>query len=522
MISSQLFEAYLACPTKCLLQARGVSAKDNAIATWFENRKAEYLRAGIKRFQSTPGIVFDRAVAAPGFDTKIHAIQTVRLKGKNQLVPLRFVNKNKLSRTDRLVVGFDGVVLSKSSRVRVDVGRLIHGDEFSTVRVKIDALSKEVAKLVERITELQGNSSEVDPILNRHCPECEFRDYCRRKATDKNDLSLLSSLPAQERLRWNRRGIFTVNQLSYAFRPRRRAKRFVGRPEKHHHSLQALAIREKKIYLVGAPSLHIDGTPVFLDVEGIPERDFFYLIGVSWEQEGTLHRRYFWANLGADEEHIWHSFLDLLTTIDSPLLVHYGSFETTFLNKMRRRYGEPVEGTLAARAISSSTNLLSVLFAHVYFPTYSNSLKDIARLLGFEWTDPLGSGLQSIVWRHQWEESGDVNLRERLITYNAEDCDALRIITGVIRAMAAGDEALANPEIVRVESLTKSLGSKWRAFESPIEDLVQINATAHWNYQRNHVFIRSKPIRRSLRKARPTRRPSTRDGDRAENIRLLS
>ena len=41
-----------------------------------------------------------------------------------------------------------------------------------------------------------------------------------------------------------------------------------------------------------------------------------------------------------------------------------------------------------AKAIASSVNLLSLIFAQVYFPTYSNGLKEIARFLGFEWTDP--------------------------------------------------------------------------------------------------------------------------------------
>lgn len=49
--------------------------------------------------------------------------------------------------------------------------------------------------------------------------------------------------------------------------------------EKYHHSLKALAIREKKIHIVGNPELKIEGTPVYLDVEGLPDRGFYYLIG---------------------------------------------------------------------------------------------------------------------------------------------------------------------------------------------------------------------------------------------------
>src|SRR5215467_4789065 len=52
-----------------------------------------------------------------------------------------------------------------------------------------------------------------------------------------------------------------------------------------------------------------------------------------------------------------------------------------------------------AKAIKSSINVLSFLYAQVYFPTYSNSLKETARYLGFAWTEPSSCGLQSILWR---------------------------------------------------------------------------------------------------------------------------
>ena len=79
-------------------------------------------------------------------------------------------------------------------------------------------------------------------------------------AVEKDDLSLLANLPDKERSRLNCKGIFTVSQLSYTFRPRRRIKRLAAKPEKYHHSLKALAIRERKIHIVGDPQLQIEGT----------------------------------------------------------------------------------------------------------------------------------------------------------------------------------------------------------------------------------------------------------------------
>jgi hypothetical protein len=68
---------------------------------------------------------------------------------------------------------------------------------------------------------------------------------------ETDDLSLLASMSAKERRKLRTKGIFTVTQLSYTFRPRRRPKRLRDKREKYHHSLKALAIREKKIHIVG-------------------------------------------------------------------------------------------------------------------------------------------------------------------------------------------------------------------------------------------------------------------------------
>ncbi|MCK1326571.1 hypothetical protein IVA94_38475 [Bradyrhizobium sp. 156] len=55
--------------------------------------------------------------------------------------------------------------------------------------------------------------------------------------------------------------------------------------------MRALAIRENKIHAVGIPDLKLKGTPVFLDVEGLPDRDFYYLIGISVARQSRWESR---------------------------------------------------------------------------------------------------------------------------------------------------------------------------------------------------------------------------------------
>ena len=153
--------------------------------------------------------------------------------------------------------------------------------------------------------------------------------------------------------------------------------------------MKALAIREKKIHIVGSPELKIEGTPVYLDVEGLPDRDFYYLIGVRVGNGESAVQYSLWADTVEDEGKIWREFLAILETVEKPVLIHYGSYETDFLKRMCARYGSPCQNSSESKAIGSILNLLSFTFVQIYFPVWSNSLKDAAGFLGFS-LDSLG------------------------------------------------------------------------------------------------------------------------------------
>jgi hypothetical protein len=323
-----------------------------------------------------------------------------------------------------------------------------------------------------------------------------------------DDLSLLRGMSEKERKNLRSKGIFTVTQLSYTFRPRRRPKRMRDKREKYHHSLKALAIREKKIHIVGSPELKVEGTPIYFDVEGLPDRGFYYLIGARiGSGESAVHHS-LWADTAADEGKIWREFLGILATVEKPVLIHYGSFETTFLKSMRQRYGGPPDASVAATAIKGAVNLLSFIFGKIYFPTHSNGLKDIARFLKFSWSDLTSSGTQSIIWRREWEESKILTLKQNLITYNSEDCMALELVATTVGELGQqASKTTMGPgegDVVNVDSL-KNQKTKWGNFSSSIPGFEEINKAAYWDYQRDRVYARSNKIlkRIALRKRIP-------------------
>src|ERR1035437_7657251 len=481
-ITPAIFDAFLKCVTKCHLRSLGEIGSGNEYAQWVRGRDESYRGEAVRRLQEAVpetesavappatenlkaakwrlavGLVAQTPARSPDgqvreappneqraklgapcaeqlLESRLHAVERVPSEGRGkpvQFISIRFVFRNKLTKDDRLLLAFDALVFSQVLGREVGLGKLIHGDDHATLTVKTSALAGEVRKRLEKLAVLLSNPAPTDLILNRHCVECEFQERCRKIAVEKDDLSLLARMSATERQKLRSKGIFTVTQLSYTFRPRRRPKRLRDKREKYHHSLKALAIREKKIHIVGSPELKLEGTPVYLDVEGLPDRDFYYLIGLRIGHGDSAVQHSLWADTVADEGKIWREFLALLNRIENPVLIHYGSYETIFLRRMSDRHGKAPTRSIPDATFERAVNLLSVVFAQVYYPCHSNGLKEVAKYLGFQWSDDTATGMKSIVWRQEWETSRAAAAKEALLVYNAEDCQALEVVSNCL------------------------------------------------------------------------------------------
>jgi predicted RecB family nuclease len=527
-ITNDLVETFLKCPTKCFLRSRGEAETGDAYAAWVQTKNDVFRIEGTKRLVA--GVAPDKCVIgtqamgslkpaqwhlgieftvqSQNLQCSCHAVEQIPSAGRGrtaQFVPIRFVFRNKLNRDDKLLLAFDARVLSEALSREVGLGKIVYGENYATLKVKTPVLARDVRKLTDKIGTLLASPSSPDLVLNRHCAECEFQNRCRQKAIEKDDLSLLSGMAEKERTDFNSKGIFTVTQLSHTFRPRRRPQGLRDKRERYHHSLKALAIREKKIHIVGSPEMKIEGTPVYIDFEGLPDRDFYYLIGVRIKAGDSVVHHSLWADSPSDEGRIWREFLSKLVEVENPVLIHYGSFETVFLKRMSQRYGAPPTGSLAAKALESPINLLSVIFGQIYFPTYSNGLKDIAGWLGFKWSDQDASGVQSIRWRDTWEQTKTSLAKEKLIAYNLEDCAALELTTRAVAQTVRQDigpssEAPQGFEVVVADNLDSKM-SLWPRFRSSIDGFETINKAARGDYQRDTIYVRSDAkLKRAKRK----------------------
>src|SRR6266849_3053780 len=447
-------------------------------------------------------------------ESSLQAVERIPSDGHGrsaQFIPHRFEFANKLAKEHKLLLAFDALLLSEALGREVNLGKIVHGDSHATLKVKIPAFASEVRKRIKEITALLAGNSPPDLVLNRHCGQCEFKTRCSTQAMEKDELSLLSGISEEDRQRLHSKGIFTVTQLSYTFRPRRRRRESRGKQEKHHHSLRALAIRENKIHAVGIPDLTLKGTPVFLDVEGLPDRNFYYLIGIRIQTAEGSAQYSFWADDVKEEKLMWNDFLGVLSEITNPHLIHYGTYETTFLKRMCDRHGRPPAGSQAATAMDHATNLLSFIYAQIYFPTYSNGLKEIAGYFRFRWSGSLMSGLETIVWRHRWEASRDPALKQTLLDYNRQDCEALELVADKLVDLhhaAPANGMSSQGEVVLTSNIKRESPYGFKRNQFVFPEMEIINKAAYWDYQHERVYVKSRPQSTRKRERHTARRPS--------------
>ncbi len=468
-----------------------------------------------------PRIIVDATATAGNVRSLIQLMERVEDgggKGPPSFVPVMFVRNDKITQWDKLLLTFQAHALASVLGTLPAQARIVHGKEYRALRVRIEPLVGQVRGLIEQIEADLRRDSPPTLTLNGHCNECEFRGACRVIAEATDDLSLLRGLSGKEVEKLRGRGIATVAQLSHTYRPGRRGKRRAGAARKHEPALQALALRELRVFVLDRPPMPVPHVALYLDVEGVPDRDSYYLIGLLAVAEGRCTSYSFWADDSTQEMAIWRACAEVIEGFADYTVYHYGRYEQGFLDRMKRS-ADDSEAAVIDRIRSKSCNVLAVIYSHFYFPTHSNSLKDIGKLLGAGWSADDASGIQSLAWRLTWESSRDEALKQQLLLYNREDCSALRKVTEFL--LSACNDGMApsetGPPVASAEDIRQEGPFRFQKTEFFCPELDHINRCAYSDYQREKVYVRTSPaIRKSLRRKQRLRKRTLRINERIE------
>ena len=150
-----------------------------------------------------------------------------------------------------------------------------------------------------------------------------------------------------------------------------------------------------------------------------------YLIGAVYRRaDGPPNFVPFFAESPDEVEANLLEFLRWAKTLEDPVFYHWHVYEKTQLNKMVEHYG--IGSDLANVVMDNMVDLSPAATKTFAFPCYGQTLKDVAKSLGFSWRqdDVTGVGSMALYW--QYLDSGGLNVeaRRKIVIYNEDDCRA--------------------------------------------------------------------------------------------------
>jgi uncharacterized protein len=197
-------------------------------------------------------------------------------------------------------------------------------------------------------------------------------------------------------------------------------------------------------YLKGSVDLPSTEIELFFDIETDPMRDICYLHGFVERRGGKIGtERYvaFFAETPTleGEERAFAEAWTYVRSLRPCAIYYYSPYERTNWRSLRKCYPhvaveEEIEALFAA---DTTVDLYTdVVRPKTEWPTRDYSIKTLASFLGFKWRDSNPSGAASIEWYHRWVESGDPEIRQRILDYNEDDCVATRVLLDGVREMS--------------------------------------------------------------------------------------
>ncbi len=408
-------------------------------------------------------------------------VESSSFLGAYSYEPAICVGTHSINKEQKLELLFAGYVLGKIQGKVPEHGKIIDVDGISH-QLKLGESDNILLPLLRPLqTWITVSSPEPPPLLlNSHCPSCQFRDLCQARAVKEDNLSLLAAIKPKDVHYYEKKGIFTVKQLSYVYKPRRPSKRAKNPQATHKPELQALAIRTGKIYLQQIPTFSRQNVELFFDIEGIPDRHLYYLIGLVICEDNTCSYHAFWADTAPDEGHMWSTFLETVSQYPNAPLYHYGSYDLRAIRTLSKRYKTAIAG-LEKRLININTSL----YGKVYFPVRSNGLKEIGHFLGARWTAANASGLQSLVWRYYWDQTRDMQYQGLLVTYNQEDCLALKVLVDELSNIKESAQTLSHVDFI--DQPKRQTTPSGEEVHNQFETLLEF---AHANYDKKKIRFR--------------------------------
>jgi predicted RecB family nuclease len=291
------------------------------------------------------------------------------------------------------------------------------------------------------------------PAYGGVCKNCVWYSHCINRLEEMNDLTLISDLGRAKRdvmiTKIPTIQTMASSELTDFIDGKKTIFPRIGPSTliKFQERAKLISAVEGKPHLTSVVNLPNADKELFFDIEVDPWRDFVYLHGfverISDDNE-TERFAYFLAEelSPAQEERAFAEAVNYLLESQPCAIYYYSKYERTWYRNLAKKYphictSEQIEDLFDPR---KAFDLLDVVKKSTEWPTRDTSIKTLAQYLGFKWKDAHPSGAASIEWFYRWNESGDPEIRKRILEYNEDDCRAMRWLVDGIKAMRLAPE----------------------------------------------------------------------------------
>ena len=326
---------------------------------------------------------------------------------------------------------FYRMLLERIQGAVVPLGRIINIDkqveEFDPMNFELpfqDAL--------EQATQLVQGRETSEPVLGSHCLLCEWFRRCHRWVKTHDDPTGLFFV-GKQKFRLKEVGLHTIHDIANMD-----VSEYLTSSKKIPRMGEKALTRMKHragIVLSGKPSIEPGYTfpqtarDIYFDIEDDPTQGVTYLFGLLiHDHQSPPEFKYFVARDPTEEEQTVREFWNFVASAGDVTYYVYSHKERSSLRQLMERYG--LDHGVFTRYVEQEYDLYSDLIVNYSdWPTFSYSIKQIAKQIGFHWRDPDPSGANSIAWYNEYLAHPEKeSLLDRILQYNEDDCRAMLAI----------------------------------------------------------------------------------------------
>ena len=258
-----------------------------------------------------------------------------------------------------------------------------------------------------------------------------WSNFCNEVAVQNNDPSIIPGVGASMRAKMIAAGFGSVKDVAASTPAALQQIKGMGKKTSVARLASAKAIATGRLVRKdGAIDLPERGTEIFLDLEGL--NDVFddtmsdYLIGALVRADGKEEYVPFIAE-GKDEAGMLRGFMDFMEKQQDYVIYHWHHYEKTHLRMLMDQHGMDGRRFLEPDVMIDLSPVATNAFA---FPTHGNSIKDVAKWLGFRWRQANVGATSSIGLYLEYAEDPDANRdkMQMVLDYNEDDCIATRVV----------------------------------------------------------------------------------------------